>query len=457
MEVTLKQIAEWTNGRVAPQYEQITVSGFGTDSRTVQDDQMFVALKGERYDGHDFLPHAIRSCRAVLAEKEPADDFPAVLVADTTVAYGKMARGRREQLNMKVVGVTGSVGKTTTKEMIAAVLESTYQTGKTQGNHNNQIGLPETILGLEDDTRIAVIEMGMNHFGEMSYLSQIALPDIAVITNIGTAHIEYLGSREGILKAKLEILDGLRPNGLLLLNGDEPLLWALKDTLDYKVLYYGIENEACDYRAMNVRQTNDGVSFHLTGSGENFELFVPSPGTHNIYNALAAIAVGLYCGIPAQIIQKALVNFQNTGMRQKIYETNDLMIIEDCYNAGPESMAAALSVLKNTKCSGRKIAVLGDMLELGSISHAEHYRVGRIAAQSADLVFAYGSYSDLVHQGAVTGGLSENAISKFDNHEQMAKMLFNRVKPGDVLLFKGSRGTRMEHVLELFLKRISGK
>ena len=450
MTFTLKQIAEWTGGTVAPEHENVVIDGFCADSRIAKPGQLFIPLIGDKFNGHDFLGQVSGICAAAISQVPFSGKLPIVLVKDTTKAYGDLARAFRQLLDMKVVGITGSVGKTSTKEMIACVLESKYSTAKSLGNHNNHIGLPETILGIEEDCDAAVLEMGMNHYGEMSYLTSIARPDYVVITNIGTMHIEHLGSREGILKAKLEIVEGLNKNGLMFLNGDEPMLWDLREKLPFRKLYFGVENPECDLRAENIQLEEESVSFHAVGMNTDFEVFVPSPGIHNVYNALASIAIGLNAKISPVQIQQSLANYQNTGMRMKIYERDGFTVIEDCYNAGPESMQSALEVLRAHSCDGRKIAVLGDMLELGNISLAEHYKVGRLVARSADMLFAYGEHSLKTVSGAITGGMPQSAVFHFESHEHMARMLKNRTRYGDLLLFKGSRGMRMEHVVSLF-------
>lgn len=450
MTFTLKQIAQWTGGTVAPENEDVVIEGFCADSRIAKPGQLFIPLIGDKFNGHDFLGQVSGVCAAALTQIPFSGRMPTVLVKDTTKAYGDLARAYRQLLDFKVVGVTGSVGKTSTKEMIACVLESKYNTAKSLGNHNNHIGLPETILDIEEDCEAAVLEMGMNHYGEMSYLTSIAHPDYVVITNIGTMHIEHLGSREGILKAKLEIVEGLNKNGMLFLNGDEPMLWKLRGTLPFNMVFFGVENPECDLRAENISIEEESVSFHLTGMKSDFEVFVPSPGMHNVYNALASIAVGLTAKISPVRIQQSLANYRNTGMRMKIYERDGFTVMEDCYNAGPESMRSALEVLRQHSCDGRKIAVLGDMLELGNISLAEHYKVGRMVARSADMLFAYGEHSERTIAGAITGGMPQSAIFHFESHEHMARMLKNRTRYGDLLLFKGSRGMRMEHVVSLF-------
>lgn len=451
MKLTLKQIAAWTAGEVAPDFEQVEVTGVSTDSRVVKPGQLFVPLSGDNFNGHDYISTAMQTCAATLSERPLSPETPAVYVKNTTKGYGDLARGYREMVDPKVIGITGSVGKTTTKEMVAGVMAEKFSTAKTEGNFNNQIGVPKTILNTESDTEVLVLEMGMNHFGEMSYLTSVAEPDMAIITNIGTSHIEFLGSREGIMKAKLEILEGMKPDSILVLNGDEPLLWGLKGTLSFRTIYFGMNNPECDLIGKDLQIYDEGVNFYVEGLDADFEVYVPAPGRHTVYNALAAIAAGLLSDVEPYQIQNALANFENAGMRQKIYEHNGMTIIEDCYNAGPESMEAALSVLGQRSCNGRKIAVLGDMLELGNSSMAEHYKVGRLAAMHADMLFAFGNHAQRMVVGAVTGGMPANRVTHCESHEQMAKQVRGIARNGDVLLFKGSRGMKMEYVLKLVL------
>ena len=454
MSWTLKQLAEWCGAELAPEYENTEITAVTIDSRKAGQGSLFIALRGENADGHDYAAAAEKAgAAAVLVERPVEVGIPQLMVKNTHDAFGAMAAGYRRSLGLKVVGVTGSVGKTSTKEMIASVLSSTCRTGKSEGNHNNDLGLPMSILDMDPQTEIAVLEMGMNHFGEMAYLTSIASPDIAVITNIGTVHIEFLGSREGILEAKMEIMQGMDKNGIAVFNGDEPLLWNLKDSENHRKYYYGIENPACDVIAEDIRQLDGGMSFRVNGLGHGFEVFVPVEGVHNVYNALAAITVGLLNGVKAEKIQYQLSNFRNTGMRQAITEEAGMTIINDCYNASPESMEAALNVLGDRPTEGRRIAVLGDMLELGARSMAEHYRIGRLAASKADLIYVYGTYSDRIITGAITGGKLPKDCIHFPSHEGLAQKLAAVAHPGDVLLFKGSRGMRMENVLKLFLEK----
>ena len=454
-ELTLKQAAEYCRGVLEPAQAEAMITGVQIDSRKVKPGDLFVAIKGEKADGHAFVEMAAsRGAAAALVEQPVKASIPTILVADTVRAYGELAAAYRKQAGVTVIGVTGSVGKTTTKEMTACMLEHTYKTARTEGNHNNNLGLPMTILDMPADTEVAVLEMGMNHFGEMAYLTTIARPDIAIITNIGTMHIEHLGSREGILQAKLEIFRGVPENGVGVFNGDEPLLWNVRADGGHKKYYYGIENRACDVLATDIQELEDGMRFVVSGFGHRFELFVPVLGRHTVYNTLAAVTAALLMKVPPETIQAQISGFHNTGMRQKIYERDGFTIIEDCYNAGPESTEAALEILAGfrTRTDGRCIAVLGDMLELGNRSAAEHYRIGRIAATRADVLYTYGTNAARMVSGAITGGMKQKLIEHFDTHEELAHMLKMRARPGDVILFKGSRGMQMEKALALFFK-----
>ncbi len=451
--LSLKQIAAWCGGELEERYHDIWVTGVTTDSREIEPGQLFIPLAGTRVDGHTFIPRAMGSGAAgVLTAKEPLEGVPSIRVRDTLEAFGKLAAAYRASLPVKVLAITGSVGKTTTKEMLAAILRTCFQVTWTEGNHNNNLGLPMTIMDIEPYTEYAVLEMGMNHAGEISYLTKIARPDLAIFTNIGTMHIEHLGSREGILRAKMEILEGMDSDGIVIMNGDEPLLWDLRDSMALRHHYFGIENERCDVRAVEVSPHEDGVHFTVEGSGKRLPVFVPVIGNHTVYNALAAITAASLLGVHGEEIVKGLADFRNTGMRQRIFEQNGYTLIDDCYNAGPESMAAALDVLAACPCKGRRIAVLGDMMELGSVSSAEHYRVGRLAAEKKiDLVLAYGACAPRVASGAVTGGVPPDKAIAYDDQDQMIHELRARARPGDVLLFKGSRGMKMERVLQQFL------
>ena len=446
--ITLQQAALWCGGSIDPKYKDVTFLGANNDTRKLEEGQLFIALKGER-DGHDFVGAALEKGAAAVLCTHCDGDYPAIVVEDTRIALGQIAKGERERIGMKVVGVTGSVGKSTTKEMVSAVLESTYRVSRTPANHNNDIGMPMAILAMAEDTEIAVLEMGMNHFGEISYLTAIGQPDVAVIINIGTMHIEHLGSQEGILKAKMEIAEGMGPDGVLVLNGDDALLQTQKNATDKKVVFFGNQNQTNDVLGFDVKQTESALSFDVKAGDTRFSVQLALEGMHFVNDAMAAVAVGFEMGITPENIANALAAFRNMAGRQEIYEKNGYTIIQDCYNAGPESMAAALNVLGNR--NGRRIAVLGDMLELGICADAEHYKVGRIAAKKVDILLAYGPHSVRVLKGAITGGMQQAKARAFTERENLVQALKYLAKPGDVILFKGSRGMHMEYALEAFL------
>ena len=445
--ITLKQAAAWCGGTVEEKYENVEFLGANNDTRIIKEGQLFIVLQGAR-DGHDFIPMAMEKGAAAVLCSRKVGDYPAIYVEDPRIALGQIAREELMRIGCKTVGVTGSVGKSTTKEMIATVLESTFRVAKTPANHNNDIGMPMAVLNMPMDTEVAVLEMGMNHFREIAYLSEIARPDVGVIINVGTMHIEFLGSREGIRKAKMEIVEGMAPDASLLLNGDNDLLRRLDEIPSQPITYFG-SDAACEVWADKVAQ-GENLTFAAHYGDIQIPVSMALEGDHFVSDALAAVAVGIKLNVAPEKISDALASFQNMAGRQEIFKAGEYTIIKDCYNAGPESMAAALNVLSGRK--GRKIAVLGDMLELGSSAHPEHYKLGRIAAQKADLLFAYGPHASVVADGAITGGMCDACVSAFIDHAELAAALKQAAKPGDILLFKGSRGMHMEISLEYFLK-----
>lgn len=448
--LTLAQAAQWCGGTVEPKYADVTFFGANNDSRKLKEGELFVAISGETRDGHDFIPAALEKGAGAVLCSHCDGDYPCIVVADPRKALGDIARQERQRLGIKVVGVTGSVGKSTTKEMIATVLQSTYHTGKSPVNHNNDLGLPMSILALPEDTEVAVLEMGMNHFREMAYLSSIARPDLAVIINIGTMHIEHLGSVEGILQAKLEILEGMDSDSTVVLNGDDQLLWNLHRLQSQRLVYFGETNPHGKVHASDVVVSDGLITFRVSCGTLNFPVELALDGRHMVPDALAAITVGIEMGVDPSRIQESLSQFQNMAGRQEIVKAKGCTIIKDCYNAGPESMEAALNVLGSKP--GRHIAILGDMLELGVCTQAEHYRVGRLAAEKADLLLAYGPNSGRVRNGALTGGMGSAQAMAFTDKEALVRALRRVVKPGDVILFKGSRGMHLEVALEHFLQ-----
>ena len=445
--ITLEQAAAWCGGVIDPKYKDVAFLGASNDTRTIQPGQMFLALQGVR-DGHDFVPQALEKGAAAVLCQHCDGDYPAIVVPDTRIALGQIALGERTRLGFTAVGITGSVGKSTTKEMVSAVLETTYRVAKTPANHNNDIGMPMAILAMPEDTQVAVLEMGMNHFREMAYLSGIARPDLAVIVNIGTMHMEHLGSREGILQAKLEILEGMEMGKPLLLNGDDDLLRGAKIS-GRPVTFFGWKEDCCTVRGSDVEISTGCARFRVRYEDQAYSVELPVEGEHFVTDALAAIAVGVQLKVKPSDIQRSLSEFRNMAGRQEIRKEKGYTIIADCYNAGPESMKAALGVLGAQQ--GRRIAVLGDMLELGVCTQAEHYKVGRVAAEKADLLLSYGPNSGRVLNGAITGGMVDGKAKAFTDRAELVRSLKRVARPGDVILFKGSRGMHMEIAMEQFL------
>lgn len=445
--ITLKQAAQWCGGWVDPQFHDVTFLGANNDTRKLTHGQLFVALEGVR-DGHDYIDAAFQKGAAAVLCKHCPPVYPAIIVEDPRIALGKIAAGERQRLGMKVVGVTGSVGKSTTKEMIAAVLDGDFVVSKTPANFNNDLGMPMSLLAMDASTEVAVLEMGMSHFGEISYLTHIARPDVAVIINVGVMHMENLGSRQGVLQAKLEILEGVEDTGKVFFCGDNDMLRQCDP--GRPVTYFGTDSTLCTVCGSDVEETDGGVAFTVLSDRDPFRVHLPLEGSHYVCDALAAVAVGLSMGISPENIALRLSCFRNMAGRQEVFAVRGYNIIKDCYNAGPESMAAALAVLG--KRSGKRFAVLGDMLELGEQTLDAHVQTGQLAAQYADVLLAYGPNSGHMVTAAVASGMpAENAL-RFDDREVMAQALRQLALPGDTLLFKGSHGMHMELVLERFLR-----
>ncbi len=442
--LSLKQIANRL-GTAAPLDAQITA--VSTDTRQLPEGCLFLALRGARFDGHDFVQQAIEAGAVAAVTDTQIGDLPCLVVEHTGQALLDIASLYREQFGIPLVGVTGSVGKTTTKEMIACVLSEKFNTLKTAQNLNNEIGMPKTLFGLTKEHGAAVIEMGMNHFGEISRMSNSAKPTMAVITNIGYSHIEHLGSQEGILKAKLEMLEGMKDDAPLIVSADDPMLCDLQKKLERPVLTYSVtpDHVGVDVYADDIKE-DDGVTTFTIHHAENSILAVlPTVGIHNVKNALAAYIVGIIAGMTPQEIVCGLAKYQPTGNRQNIMEKNGQTVIADCYNASPDSMRAALSVLGGYQCTGRKIAVLGDMLELGEHSEALHAKVGEMAKNAGiDMLFCYGSAA----KGIAANAGDALEIFCTEDAQELAAKLKETLKEGDCVLFKASHGMHLEHTIE---------
>lgn len=451
--LSLSRIAEWCGGTLSGR--DAVIDNISIDSREIKENTLFVAIKGERFDAHDFVADVQKNgAAAVMCHKKVECSIPVIYVEDTSKAFLLLAKNYRKSIGgLKVIGLTGSVGKTTTKEMTYAVVSSKYRAIKTQGNLNNEIGMPKTLFTLDSSTEAAVIEMGMSNFGEISRLSGACLPDMGIITNIGVSHIEYLGSRDGILKAKLEILEGMKKGSTLILNGDNDKLQTVKRD-DYNIVFFGIDNEYADVKAEEIEETNGCTEFTVRYSDGTQRVTIPTVGIHNVYDALAAFSVGLELSIEPQKIAEALSEYEPSGMRQRIKSVNGITVIEDCYNASPDSQRAALNVLSSVK-SNRKIAVLGDMLELGKYSNEAHKEVGEYAAEkNIDLLFCYGNEAKIIAESAKNKGVN---VKHFTDKSALFTELLKELKSGDAVLFKASRGMKLEEVIEMLYKEWKDK
>lgn len=415
-----------------------------TDSRQITENSIFIALEGENFDGHNYINYALEhgSLYAVAHKKgDYLQENRVLYVENTAQALLDIASYYRKQLPIKVVAVTGSVGKTTTKEMIDSVLKSNFNTHKTKANLNNTIGMPKTLLELEETHEVAVIEMGMDTSGEIEKMSISAIPDIAVITNIGVSHIENLGSRENIRDAKLEIIKGMKKNSTIVVCADNDLLENL-ELQDFNLIKVGIDAQNIQIKAENIEENFGNTKFDILYHGGMYHAVLPTLGKHNVLNALLAFAVGVQLGIDPEQCANALENFKNTGMRQRVVAFKGYTIIEDCYNASPDSMKAAIDTLSQQK--GRKIAVFSDMLELGECGQVLHTKIGEyIADSNIDIVYAYG---DLARY--YTKELYNKQSFYFNCKEELFISLKSKLKSGDTIWFKGSRGMKLEDIIE---------
>lgn len=426
-----------------------------SDTRNIIKGGVFVAIKGERFDGHDFVEEAIKKGAAYAITEREIGDCPCVIVKSTRKALLDIAHHFRMKFSPVVVGITGSVGKTTTKNMTALALSSEFAVYKTEKNHNNEIGLPFTLLKLNSSCTAAVIEMGMSDFGEIERLSRATYPTICLITNIGDSHMEKLGSREGILEAKMEIIKGADRKAPLILNGDDKLLWRTFEDYGggHNIITYGIENESCDYVAKDIEVFEDRMYFNIYHNGEvitDAALFCV--GKHNIYNALAAVTVAAVAGADPVSAAEMLSGYQADPLRQHIQKRGEQTILVDCYNASPTSMKAAVDMLcdMTPKEGGRRVAVLGDMLELGEKSKAFHAELGEyIVSKNVDMLVCYGTESKYIAERANELGMHAGYASEM---KTILNFLKFKLKPNDVVLFKASRGIHLEEVIDEFYK-----
>ena len=426
----------------------IEVTGIAIDSRKVKKGGLFIPICGERVDGHSFIPAVMEAgALAVLSEREIEDPVgPYILVESTKEALKQIAAFYRSSLGIKVVGITGSVGKTSTKEMIASVLKEKYNVHQTEGNYNNEIGLPLTIFDITGEHEIAVLEMGISDFGEMHRLASVANPDICVITNIGPCHLENLGSRDGVLKAKTEAFDHMHGDGIVILNGDDDKLSTIHDVNGKQPFWYGKRQKdvyAADIASLGM----EGIRMRLYLYGQNKEVTIPIPGEHNIYNALAAACVGAACGMDINAICRGIEHVETISGRSHLIRKNDITIIDDCYNANPVSMRASLDVL--SKAKGRKIAVLGDMGELGESERSLHAQTGRYAAEKQiDFLYCTGELSKEMVRATQEAKNNRTYAMHFETKEELIAHLRLVMQKGDTILIKASHFMQFPKIVE---------
>ncbi|ANT55632.1 UDP-N-acetylmuramoyl-tripeptide--D-alanyl-D-alanine ligase [Bacillus sp. RSS_NA_20] len=447
---TVKQVAQMAGGTLSNEtFGEEQIHGVTTDTRKVSKGALFIPLIGEHFNGHTFASKAVElGAAAVLwneTEANPPSGVPVILVEDTLTALQQLAKSFLKEENPQVVGITGSNGKTTTKDMIHSVLQTTYRVHKTDGNFNNHIGLPLTILAMPEGTEIAVLEMGMSAKGEIEFLSKLAEPDAAVITNIGESHMQDLGSREAIADAKCEITKGLKEDGTFYYLGDEPLLRQRANALARSVKTFG-ESEDCDIKVIHIHQLAEGTEFQVEGYAQGF--LIPVLGKHNVKNALAAIAIGQHFGLNERQIAQGLMQTKLTGMRLELFKTDKgITVINDAYNASPTSMKAAIDLVGDMDGFANRILVLGDMLEMGSEEENYHFEVGEyIKPEFIDHVLTFGRLGAFIAEGAKKA-FGDDRVSSYMDKEELKKKLADVAGPDDVVLVKASRGMRLEDVI----------
>lgn len=452
---SMKQIAQMVSGECDQSTNEVMLSGVSINSRTIEVGNLFVPIIGEKFNGHEFVEGAITNgAKASLWQRNqenPPKNIPLIYVEDTLIALQDLAKAYRNELSLKVIGITGSNGKTTTKDIVASIMGTTYKVLKTEGNLNNHYGLPLTILRLEEDTEVAVLEMGMSGRGEIELLTKIAQPDAAIITNIGEAHLLDLGSRDGIADAKFEIIDGLKEGGTLIYDGDEPLLNERVMGKSINTITFGSHSD-CTYVPVSIKQENEVTYFTMNKYPDN-EIHMPILGRHNVVNALAGIAVAEYFNVSLENIQKGLKQLKVSNMRLEVIEgKNGSKIINDAYNASPTAMKAAIDLVQNLKGYSRKIVVLGDMLELGPNEEKYHYEIGELLKpQFVDYVLTFGELSKHIAEGARVS-FEPDKVKAYTNKASLIEELKKIVAANDLILVKGSRGMRLEEVV-LELKR----
>ena len=452
--ISLEEILKVTGAKISAGnvQEDFFIDGVTTDSRKITDGVLFVALKGEKFNGEDFAEDALKKGAAAVLVSKAAKNFSTdkiILKVDNTLAaYQQISRSWRERFKIPVIAITGSNGKTTTKDLTAAALHSLGEIQKTSANFNNEIGVPLTLLGITDKSKAAVVEIGMRGLGQIESLAKIVQPNIGIVTNVSETHIEILGSMENIAKAKGELVEAIPEGGTVILNADNNFTSDMKKLAKpgVKIITYGIENSA-DLMAEKILIGECSTEFILKYGGESFDFEIPVIGRHNVSNALAAIAAGLTVGLSIKEIRKGFSSLATTKMRFEVIRRDGIIIVNDAYNASPASMRVAIQTVGELyDC--RKIAVLGDMLELGEISEKVHREVGaELVENNFDTLITFGELGKFIADGAKNAGLKNIFITS--THEEAAKKILSIVREGDAVLFKASHGMHLEKIIEL--------
>lgn len=452
---TIKEILDCTGARLISGSPKREISGVSLDSRSIRENELFVALKGSRFDGHAFIEQArsqgagailFSDKAALIPSLKSSNSLPILRVKDTVLALGALAHRYRMRFKIPVVAVTGSNGKTTTKEMLSCILGRRFNVLRNLGTENNHIGVPLTLLNLSQEHSCAVIEIGANHPGEIDRLSWMIQPSVGVITNIGPAHLKFFKSLKGVFAAKLELMRNLSKGAKLVINQDDQFLSQLNNK-KFKTITFGL-NRRSEFSAQIIRQVEGKTQILVN---KKYQITLSTSGRHNVYNALASIATARSFGISYREIKDALASFKAPPMRMQILDLNDIKIINDCYNSNPGSLRWALQFLRDYSTQGKKIVVCGDMLELGRRAEKLHSDIGkRIARGKLDFLITVGSLSKNIASGAYSAGMSKRLIRTYHDTAEAAKFLRKITGSGDIVLIKGSRAMQMENVIECF-------
>ena len=447
--LTFAQLAEMTGGRLI-QGGDVECSSVVIDSREVKPDSVFFAIKGERLDGHQFLPQALETARGAVVRDIPQTDKAIVQVGDPNKALQQLARSIRDRYDVTLIGITGSAGKTTTKEMIATLIATERRVHKSWGNFNNQIGAPLCLDNMPDDAQVVVSEMGMNHAGEIAEIAGLMRPHIGVYTNIAPVHIEFFGTIEGIAAAKRELLENVAPGGSIVINNDNPHVVRISAGFEGTIVTYAIDDATALYRAMNIRERGLlGTRFTLLAESAEREMELVLPGRHNLENLLAAIATARTVGISWEGIERGVRDVKPAYHRGVIIDWRGATIYDDTYNSNPYALGRALELMTQADVPGRRIAVIGDMLELGEAEMQFHRDSGAAIPKSIDVVAGVGKRTQELLSGARAAGFEESQLHHFENAEAAGAFLRTFVQPGDLVLIKGSRGVGLDRAINV--------